>query len=169
MPESDLLLTFAELGIGLAGFSGVVVAFGDRGSLPEVDNFRFLSAFSIAICVIVLAVAPVALSYFTSDRGLIWRMASTIAVAYFAIGTPLFRRYAISIQSEFVKSEVSGDDRFVFWAGVSFALVSLVNVVGWPIAPNFGSYTLALLIAFLISAYTFATIVIRRPGGGRGA
>lgn len=162
MQESDVLLTFAELGIGLAGFSGVVVAFGYRGSFERVDIFRFTSAFAIAILVVVLSLVPVALSHIFANVALVWRLASLVAVLYFLIATPMFRRYALSIVDEIANSEIM-DSRFVFWAGITFFSISLENLIGWPISPNFASYFLGLVLAFLVSAYSFATIVIYRP------
>ncbi len=58
MEASDELLTIAELAVGLAGFSGVVVVFRGQGGLRLVDRFRFLSVLSQALTVLVLAFVP---------------------------------------------------------------------------------------------------------------
>ncbi len=42
MEASDELLTIAELAVGLAGFSGVVVAFTRQGELSLTDRYRFI-------------------------------------------------------------------------------------------------------------------------------
>jgi hypothetical protein len=162
MQESEIFLTMAELGIGLAGFSGVVVAFGYRGTLSVVDKFRFLSAFSVAICVVVLGLIPVALGYLLDEREVIWRISSACAVAYFVIATPMFRNYALTIHDELSRLQVP-DSRFIYWTGIVFALISAENLVGWPVSPNFGMHFLSVLLALIISAYTFAMIVIYRP------
>lgn len=160
-----MLLTFAELGIGLAGFSGVVVAFGYRGALSEADRFRFLSAFTIAVCVVVLAVLPPALAFVIDDAQTIWRLSSAVAFGYFVVATPLFVRYSSHVREELEKLAVGPDTRWVTLAGILFALVALQNVIGWPLAPSFAAHFVCMMLAFLVSAYTFAAIVVHRPKG----
>ena len=58
MEASDELLTIAELAIGLAGFSGVVIAFAHQGGLRAVDRFFFIALISIAGTAALLAFVP---------------------------------------------------------------------------------------------------------------
>ena len=63
MEASEELLTIAELAIGLAGFSGVVVAFNRGGGLRPTDSFRFIALFCSALSVLVVAFVPFGFHY----------------------------------------------------------------------------------------------------------
>ncbi len=44
MPAEDILLTIAEFGVALAGFTSISVVFSRRGDLVDVDRFRVRNA-----------------------------------------------------------------------------------------------------------------------------
>ena len=62
--ESGTLSTFAEVGIALAGFSGVVVALGRRamGEWLPVDRLRSTTLVTLSLLLVVFSVLPLVLA-----------------------------------------------------------------------------------------------------------
>jgi hypothetical protein len=58
MEASNELLVVAELAIGLAGFSGVVVAFRRNGGLRAPERFLFIALFTSSLSAGFLAFVP---------------------------------------------------------------------------------------------------------------
>ena len=73
MQAIDLLHTFAEVGIGLAGFTGIVAALQARRDIPSLASFRYLIGYSLG-CV-VFALLPLVLMLALPDTSA-WRVAS---------------------------------------------------------------------------------------------
>ena len=82
MEASDELLTIAELAIGLAGFSGVVVAFTYRGELRATDRYRFIGLFTQALTVALLSFVPFGFHHADQVGAAIWRASSGLAVLF---------------------------------------------------------------------------------------
>lgn len=164
MPHADVLLTLAEIGIGLAGFSGVVASFGHRGRLAPPDTFRFLSAFAVSIFLTSAAMVPVALHHVGLDAEMVWRLASALGILYVIVGTPLFYRFGRRLAPAFREAGIPATSPVIEYAGRLFLVVCVVNVAGWPLRPGFGLFFASLALLLLIAAYVFAMIVVYRPG-----
>lgn len=63
MDGQNELLTIAEIAIGIAGFTGVIAVFAERGRLSPADRLRFLGVFVTAFSALVLAFIPLALAH----------------------------------------------------------------------------------------------------------
>jgi hypothetical protein len=160
MQASEELLTIAELAIAIAGFSGVVVAFGHRGELTPVDRWRFASLLAISMGAAVLAFLPSVLHLLGISGSFLWRVSSAmylgISVAHLIIFVPRLLRTG----REF---DVTPPRAFLL---VSFLLVALnlslqlLNVVGWPYPPNAAFLTSGLIIWLVLAALNFGSLVI---------
>ena len=80
MEASEVLLTIAEMAIGLAGFSGVVLAFTYQGRLRPSDRYRFIGLFTQALTVALLCFVPFGFHYASLVGVSIWRGSSSVMV-----------------------------------------------------------------------------------------
>jgi hypothetical protein len=81
-------LIFAEVAVALAGFSGIIIAFGQRahGSLSKLELRRLSNLFALSGYVLLASLLGVSLLHVeTPDQDLVWRLESAILVL---LGTP---------------------------------------------------------------------------------
>lgn len=98
--------TVAEIAIGLAGFSGLVVALRhDKGPLSEIQKFRMGVLFGMAFGALFLSLVPHVLAALGLRDGLLWSYASLAMVAWSLIFVYLWishsRRIARSVPEIF--------------------------------------------------------------------
>jgi hypothetical protein len=79
MPEAELLTIFAELALGVAGFSGVIVAIGPKQHAWHIlDKLRVGSLLVLVIQVVVCALLPLGLYSAKIDTPQIWLFSSLL-------------------------------------------------------------------------------------------
>jgi hypothetical protein len=85
--EKDLLLTIAEVSVGLAGFSAIVGLLGNRSGRSgiKVDALRLQVMLEMALLVAAGAFLPVVISLFELDIRTSWRISTA---AWLAIAIP---------------------------------------------------------------------------------
>jgi hypothetical protein len=85
--EKDLLLTIAEVSVGLAGFSAIVGLLGNRSGRSDikVDSLRLQVMLEMSLLVAAGAFMPVLVSLFEFDVWITWRIATA---AWLAIAIP---------------------------------------------------------------------------------
>ena len=162
MEASDELLTIAELAIGLAGFSGVVVAFVYRGELLPTDRYRFIGLFTQALTVALLSFVPFSFYHAGQVGAAIWRASSGVAVFFW-----LFNAWLIAARlPRFDFSSQEALPRYAegtLWTlGIVNLLLQLANLAGWPMAPGPLFYLIGLVLWFAIAAFFFASLVLYR-------
>ena len=84
MKESSLY-TIAEVGVTLAGFSGLVVAF-QRRDLSSWSPGEFLSFFFLitnSLLVVIFSLLPIPLLLWGLSEGTIWAVCSPLMAAWF--------------------------------------------------------------------------------------
>lgn len=100
----ESLTTVAEIGIALAGFSGLVVVLRkNSGPLNEIEKFRMSVLLAAAFGAMFFALLPDVLQHlgFTDDT--LWRMSSAFLVVFsiaFVIGWVLSSRRFFSVARE---------------------------------------------------------------------
>jgi hypothetical protein len=158
---SDVLLTIAEMAIGLAGFSGVVLAFTYQGRLRPTDRYRFVGLFTQALTVALLCLVPFGFHHAGEVGTAIWRGSSAGAVLFWLFGAWLT---AVRLFPEFSpEEELPRYGLGTVWSlGIVNLLLQLANVVGWPIAPGPLFYLIGLVLWFAVAAFFFATLVLYR-------
>ena len=81
IPQS--LQIIAEIGIGLAGFSGLIVAFRkDEGPLTNVQKYRLQVLLSLAFGAMFLALLPELLHYMGVSPDRLWALAALVLSCY---------------------------------------------------------------------------------------
>ena len=79
MPESDLLTALAEVGIGTAGFAGIVAAISSRsGPWAPLDRMRLQMLLSISLSVVVFSLLPLGIYAGLADLHSSWLVSSIL-------------------------------------------------------------------------------------------
>jgi len=86
--ERDLLLTIAEVSVGLAGFSAIVGLLGHRSGRSDikVDALRLQTMLEMSLLVAAGAFLPVVVSLFDFEAWTTWRISTA---AWLAIAVPM--------------------------------------------------------------------------------
>jgi hypothetical protein len=82
--EQDLLIVAAELGVAIAGFTGVISVFGSRSreSWSVIERFRIESLLSASLAAVALALLGLALVAADADGSLVWNVSSIAWLAW---------------------------------------------------------------------------------------
>jgi hypothetical protein len=161
----NALTTLAELFIGIAGFSGIVVALsGASVASDPLDRFRVLALLLIALGGAVFAALPLILS----DAGLslerTWLFASGAYSAYFALVVAWTVRQRISLPATALQS-LHPIVWLLYLGGSALSSLALcVNATGWPLGSSSALYLYPLLYSLLLSCVLFVRLLIVRPG-----
>ena len=159
MEASEELLTIAELGIGLAGFSGVVVAFNRGGGLRSSDRFRFIGLFSSAISVVIVAFVPFGFHHAGQTGHALWMGSSAVQLACWI---SIFLLLGIRFRPQF-----DADEQLSSWVSVPLYVLSALipilqfaNLMGWPMEPGPLLYLAGLILWLVSTSFLFALLVV---------
>lgn len=163
MQGGEALSTIAEVGLGLAGFTGILVALGRTGaafSRPEVLRLLLLLVSSFGA--VFLALLPFALHESGVDDAACWRLSSAILAAFTSIALAYLGYQIQRHRAEF--GELFSGTVFVVVTTGSIAIVVLQvgNVVGLGARPRSGPYVFGLLWLLFIASLQFARILFVR-------
>lgn len=160
MQGSEELLTLAELAIALAGFSGVVVAFGQRGEMTPLDRWRFAALLSISMSAAVLAFLPSVLSLLGISGSSLWRTSSAVylfaAVFHLSFFAPRLMRTARELDAPESRAFLVAS----FLLAALHIFLQLLNVLGWPSPPNAAFFISGLIVWLVLGAVSFGSLVI---------
>jgi hypothetical protein len=161
----NALTTFAELFIGIAGFSGIVVALsGTSVAWDPLDRFRVISLLLSALGGAVFAAVPLILIDGGASLERTWLFASGGYSAYFALVVVWTVRQRFALPPAALESLHP-----VMWAlGVGGSAISSIalcaNTIGWPAGTSGALYLCTLLFSLLLSCLLFVRLLIIRPG-----
>jgi hypothetical protein len=162
MQASEELLTIAELAIALAGFSGVVVAFGHQGELNAIDRWRFFCLLSLSVGAAVMAFLPSVLHLQGISGASLWRVSSMIflvvSIPYYVVVLPRLMRAARELDAVPPRTYLT---TAFFLTALNLALL-LCNAVGWPYSPGAAFFISALIVWLVIASMFFGILVLGR-------
>lgn len=150
MTPEDALPNIAEIAIGLAGFSGLVAAFGQRpGQTWRRDQkTRIVFLVILSFSMIIAALFPFAMSGISDSPALVWGVPmvgySVIALALLVYWMLISRRYGYQLQFPAVSIPVI--------SGAALLLVAVLLSGFGVIVP----YSPALFVFGLLSILVFA-------------
>lgn len=167
----DSLLTIAELALGLAGFSGVILVFS---GLPEtmhpMDSARIRLLLSMSLGAMVLAILPFGMQLLTLGDGSIWRVACGALVTYGLLLATVLLRDLRSMPRASRLQLFGGSARGSRSWAIAVALVSLgvflaeaMHAAGWLSGWGRAVFFWGLLWLVAMAAYLFASLVFDRP------
>jgi hypothetical protein len=162
MRGGDQLLTIAELAIGLAGFSAVVVGFVHRGRLSEIDRMRFIAILTLTLTGAVLAFVPHLLDLAGTSGDVLWRSAS----GCFLVVILSYVFYFSRLRAAAIRAGAPAP--FIVRLGLLVLSVlnlalQLSNVAGWPSDPGPFPYIAGLVVVLICASAFFAFLVLLRP------
>ena len=139
--EFESLFTSAiEVGIGIAGFSGIVAVLGHRsaGAWTRADRGRMSILLQTSFATVLLSFLPLLLGGTIADSGILWAICSGTYAAYNALSV-VIRYPRIRELRKDPKNEVGGTYFYFVISGIAISvLLQLANVfwlhTGWPYA-----------------------------------
>ncbi len=161
MEGSDELLTIAELGVGLAGMAGLVVAFTHHGRLRPTDRYRFMALFSGALFVAALAFVPFGFHHAGKIGPALWRASSGVMAVVWVLDLWWF---GIRLRPDFsAEPDLPGSFYVALLGPAAISLLlQIANFIGWPTVPGVLPYLFGLLLWLAVSALLFATLILYR-------
>ncbi|KGQ19007.1 hypothetical protein LF41_97 [Lysobacter dokdonensis DS-58] len=166
MPVADFLLAIAQLGVALAGFSGLIAAI--RTTSPDGWHPRDIWSLSwmlgTSIGALVLALLPLWLSLFDLAQPLVYQLSSVVACVH------TLALVAVQVRAGRRLTREGFPPRVPFFP---FALVSLLTLAGlaagigalggWGAAlvPVYAGCLLALLLASVLVLAIFLVLLAR--------
>jgi hypothetical protein len=161
----DELLTIAEIAVGLAGFSGVVAAFMQRGGLSLLDRTLFLVLFSTAFVALFLAFVPIALARAGLEGEPLWRASSIAMGLVWIVGMIPYPFGMRELRQKLPSMPPPPRIRLVLYFGPAFAtfLLQVGNAGEWFWDANFLPYLFGMLQWLYHAAFTFVIIILFRP------
>ena len=155
--------SIAEVGIGLAGFSGIVVAFLHRkGNMTTLDRIRLGILLSAAFGAVFLALLPFGLLSVHLDGPMLWVTASAVhaTVSAFQLAglAVLTRRFFSSHRHIFNLAILIP----VFTLYLLNTVLQVINLSGVVWEPSLGPYYLGLLWLIFHAGLQFARILFVR-------
>ena len=163
MDPREELLTIAQIAGGLAGVSGIVAAFLQRGGLSQADRARFVALFATAFVALLLAFLPIACGYAGCGESAIWRISSGV-MAFFSIAALMwYRRGVREVRMDGMDISAPLASVFLLFPMIGNLLLQCLNVIGWPWGENFLIYLVGMLTWLYLTGLIFVTLVLYRP------
>ena len=166
MEIRDDLALLAEIGIAVAGFLSIFLAFAERGGrLSSVDTDQMLTVVVIGFAVMFAALTPLVLDRLGLDPALIWRAASAVAIS---ISIPPSVFFNLPDRRRRLAAEHTSMQRTIvaLYLMPAFGLVivplHLAIVFGAFAAAAPGVYLLANVLALGAAAMSFISLVLHR-------
>ncbi len=164
MPESDLLLTLAEVSVAFAGFASIVVLFKrrDSGLWRAEDAFRFGIMLEYSLAALFFAVAPVLLGYFEVGRPGVWAASSAALGLFIVVEAPRgwwsARRLARAGRLNWALNT------FIGVLALSSVVALLLNVIEVGFHGEGGPYVAGVCVLLLGAGINFYRLVGVSPG-----
>jgi hypothetical protein len=164
MQSLDVASTIAEVAVGLAGFSGLVLVLGQRRDhLTSLDKYRLILLLTPSLAALFLALAPLALLETGIAPTVLWRTASGVQ-ALTCLGivvgfAPWTRRAMREAPEVFHRSQLA----IVAVGYLLNGVVQGLHAAGVFGSQNSGVYLIGLVFLLLHAGHQFVRILMVRP------
>ena len=160
MEGESILQTMAEVSVALAGFTGVVAAFGQRREQwSATDTLRFRVMLGTSLSALGFSILPFAVHHMGAEPTATWGISSAILAGFFVIMVLVDTRRMRQLGA-------TKDAAFRMWVpllGFSLASVAIVsqvlNALSIGFHRSFGPYFLALCCMLLVCAIMFIRLL----------
>lgn len=163
MDVASALLTFAQVAIGLAGFSAILVALsGKPHQWTPVDSFRIRNILAFTFQSVFLSLIPFVLAFFSLPQSTVWQL-SLLILAIATLGDVLLTLsgvYRLSPSERAVLNAVVVSS--VTAVLCVMAAVELLAAFGI-VRPASGVFFLGLVVLLGISTVLVARFLFARP------
>ena len=160
MEHQEELLNIAEISIAIAGFSGLMAAFLQRGGLEKLDRVRFVNLFVTAFSTLVLAYVPIVVADLSVA---IWSYSSLamIGIWLFSVGIGIV--YVVPAIKDHGEAAGMAPGALIWIPSFANVLVQFLNVTGWFWESGFLAYLFGLFVYLYAACLMFVFVVIYRP------
>jgi hypothetical protein len=158
MPESDVLLTIAEVAVAFAGFASLVGVLGQRSSAddPRVIGVRMRAMLLASLMVVGFSIFPILLAAYGADPDLTW-MVSSLVLLVVTVGYYRWFVRALQALGDVPASKFQRRLVVPIIAGVMFTLGALLLANVFFASP--AVYLTALALLLFQSGFAFSLIV----------
>jgi hypothetical protein len=164
MEPSEALSTSAQVGVTLAGFAGVVVAFRSRAvhEWTKVDKFRLRILLVNSSIPFVLSIVAMLLSSAGLNEDKLWQVCSIFAFVTVAfVGQQMSRGFRGFSHEEFL---AGGGNQAVFYSsGVVAIGVTLLQLYNAVALKQFWPFFAAIATQLLLAMLQFVRLVLAQP------
>jgi hypothetical protein len=165
MEATEALLGLAQFALALAGFTGVVIAFGWRGGeWHAADAFRTWRALNSSLGAAFLALVPVALEQLGVHGEPLWRWSSLVICLYTVCWVSLDAPRHWRLRAELRAVIPAWGPRLLYASVAVIFAAQALNGLGLWWAPQPGVYFVGLIVFLLLPALIFGRIPFVRPG-----
>ena len=160
MEGEAILQTTAEVSVALAGFTGVVAAFGQRrGQWTPTDTLRFRAMLTTSLAALVFSILPFAVHHMGAGLAATWTTSSALLASIMVIMLLVNTHWVRQLEA-LTDSSFSMPVSFLAYSLVTAAIVCLLlNALGIGFDRTFGPYFLALCCVLLNCALMFIRLL----------
>jgi hypothetical protein len=157
MEITEALLAVAQIALGLAGFSAVLVALsGEPNRWTPLDSFRITGMLTLSFGALFLSLAPLVLGFFSVSESVLWRVsAALLALFNFGGGMTTFGRFRRLSLSD----RMALNPSLVYANQVVLSLLALLQVAA---AAGFVGATPGVVFLGLVALLGFAAFMVVR-------
>jgi membrane glycosyltransferase len=164
------LTILAELFIGIAGFSGIVVALSGAAIAQDpLDRFRVLSLLLTTLGGAVFAVLPIVLSDVGVAPERAWRLASGIYSVYLGLVAAWQARQRFSLPASAMRSTHAAVWVLAMGGQGLASIVLAIGATGWAGSSASAFYLAPLFYSLALACLLFVRLLLIRPGGSTAA
>jgi hypothetical protein len=159
MDHSDQLLTFAELAIALAGFSGIIATYQFKQE-EYVSRGRVLGLsmiVNISLLAALFSVLPLALLNLGFSERSVWAFSSGLA-GFIWIAFTIFIGHNMTTYR--VRKPARILFAFLFFVSAIASVVLLLNAFGIILHQTYAPYFAAFLLAFFMVCFNFSRLLM---------
>ena len=160
LEHKDELLNIAEISIGIAGFSGVIAAFLQRGGLGRFDRVRFVNLFVTAFSLLILSYVPIVVAELSTS---VWFYSSLFMIGVGASHMIFGTLYILPVLNEDTGGSVMVPNTLIYVPSFASGLVQFFNVMGWFWDSSFLAYLFGLFVYLYAACLFFLLLVLYRP------
>jgi hypothetical protein len=168
MQPSDAFLALAQFSLALAGFTGVVIAFGWRDDeWHAADAFRTWRALVTSLACAFLSLVPIGLELLGVQGAAVWRWSSAAFSAYALVWARFDAPEHWRLRSELREVVPVWGPWLLYGLGLLMWTSQILNALGVWYEPQPGVLFAGLLLFLLLPALIFARIPFVRPKRSR--
>jgi hypothetical protein len=155
-----ILQTTAEVSVALAGFTGVVAAFGQRrGHWASIDTVRFRVMLLTSLAALVFSILPFAVHHMNATSATTWAVSSALLASYLVVH--------VFIDTHRLRNgEIPKDPQFRAWSlALAYSLagaavvIQVLNALDIVFHRAFGPFLLGLCCLLLICTQMFIRLL----------
>ncbi len=159
LASEGLLLGFTQLGVGFAGFAGVIGAFSQLRVHPQATVFRIRALVAVGLSEVIFPLTPNVLAAFGVHEPTIWRItAGVFAVVFTGLLAVLARGVQQLYRNGFLHTQIA---TWILEGCAAALIVGLYGAALGPLAPFAQGLCIAMMFfGMVLASYYFMMLII---------